>query len=147
MGTPTILGAGDGEVHAAPSATFIIKATGDDTAGTFFLCESTIAPGFDGPPPHRHERLHDMFYVVEGTLTMRVDDETHLLGPGSFVCVPPGTVHTFANRSDAPVRILNFNTPSGFEHYMRDLAAAARSGPLTPKAIGEVASHHDFRFD
>jgi len=147
MGTPTIHGPGDGEVHRAPFATIIIKATGDDTAGTFFLSESTIAPGFDGPPPHRHAQLHDMFYVLEGTLTMRVGDDTHELGPGSFACMPPGTVHTVANRSDAPLRLLNFNTPAGFEHYLRELAAAAQSGPLTPEAMRAVGSRHDFRFD
>jgi hypothetical protein len=43
------------------------------------------------------------------------------------------------------VRFLNFSTPSGWEHYMRDLAEAARSGPLTPEAIGRVATRYDFR--
>jgi hypothetical protein len=43
------------------------------------------------------------------------------------------------------VRFLNFNTPSGWENYMRELAEAARSGPLTPQAIGAVASRYDFR--
>jgi quercetin dioxygenase-like cupin family protein len=140
-----IHGPGEGEVHAAGPAQIIIKATGDDTAGSFFLSESTIAPGFPGPPPHSHEQLHDMFYVLEGTLTMRVGDEIRTLEPGSFACIPPGTVHTFSNQSDAPVRFLNFNTPSGWEHYMRDLGAAAKAGPLTPEVIGRLASRHDFK--
>jgi hypothetical protein len=55
-------------------------------------------------------------------------------------------VHTFRNDSDAPVRVLNFNTPSGWEHYMRDLGAAARSGPLTPDVLARVASRYDFDF-
>ena len=59
--------------------------------------------------------------------------------------MPPGVVHTFRNDSDAPVRLLNFNTPSGWEHYMRDLAEAGRSGPLTPETIGPIASRYDFR--
>ena len=51
----------------------------------------------------------------------------------------------FSNASDEPVRFLNFNTPSGWEWYMRDLAEAARSEPLTPEAIGRVASRYDVR--
>jgi hypothetical protein len=43
-----------------------------------------------------------------------------------------------------PVRFLNFNTPAGWESYMRKLAAAAQSGPLTPDVIGRVASRYDF---
>ena len=55
---------GEGERYGAGSAEIVINATGEDTAGTFFLSETTIAPGFPGPPPHRHERLVDMFYVL-----------------------------------------------------------------------------------
>ena len=86
-----------------------------------------------------------MFYVLEGTLTLRLGDETVTAGPGTFACVPPGVVHTFSNPGDEPVRFLNFNTPAGWERYMRDLAEAARSGPLTPEAIGRVAARYDFR--
>jgi uncharacterized cupin superfamily protein len=87
-----------------------------------------------------------MFYVLEGTLTMRLGDDEVEVGPGTFVCVPPGTVHTFGNRSDAPVRFLNFNTPSGWEKYMRDLGAAMADGRQpSPEEIGRIASKYDFR--
>jgi mannose-6-phosphate isomerase-like protein (cupin superfamily) len=138
-------GPGDGERLDAGATAIVIKATGDDTGGTFFMCESTIPPGFPGPPPHTHETLTDMFYVLEGTMTFRLGDESLTAGPGTFVCARPGEVHTFSNPTDQPVRFLNFNTPSGFEHYMRELAAAGRDGPLTPEVIGEIASRHDFR--
>jgi quercetin dioxygenase-like cupin family protein len=136
---------GGGERHSLGGSELVIKATGEDTGGSFFLSETTIEPGFPGPPPHTHERLHDMFYVLEGRLTMQLDGERRELGPGSFVCVPPGVVHTFSNPSDEQVRFLNLNTPSGWEFYMRELAAAAQAGPLTSEAIGAIASHHDFR--
>jgi mannose-6-phosphate isomerase-like protein (cupin superfamily) len=137
-------GPGEGERHALGPSQLLIKATAEDTGGSFFLSETTIAPDFAGPPPHRHERLHDMFYVLEGTLTVTLGDETRELGPGTFVCVPPGVRHTFSNPGDAPVRFLNFNTPGGWEVYMRDLAAAARSGSLSPERIGAIASRYDF---
>jgi quercetin dioxygenase-like cupin family protein len=141
-----LYGPGEGELHDAGTAQILIKAAGDHTGGSLYLAESTLAPAFPGPPPHRHRELHDMFYVLEGTLTLLLGDETVEAGPGTFACVPPGVVHTFRNDSDAPVRLLNFNTPAGFEHYMRDLAEAARSAPLTPDVIGGVASRYDFDF-
>ena len=85
-----------------------------------------------------------MFYVLEGVLTVRLGEDTHQLGPGSFVCVPAGVVHSFSNQSDTAVRFLNFNTPAGWESYMRDLAEAAKSRALTVDAIGRVASRYDF---
>jgi mannose-6-phosphate isomerase-like protein (cupin superfamily) len=135
---------GEGERHGVGASETVIKAGSDQTGGSFFLSETTLAPDFPGPPAHRHERLHDMFYVLEGTLTMHLDGVTHELGTGSFVCVPPGVVHTFRNSSGRPVRMLNFNTPGGWENYMRDLGEAAKSGPLTPQIIGRIASRYDF---
>lgn len=143
--TPTVLQAGDGERHdIGAGSTVVIKAAGADTRESFFLSETTIAPGFAGPPPHRHERLHDMFYVLEGSLAIRLGDDTHMVDAGGFVCVPPGVTHSFSNPGATPVRFLNFNTPAGWEHYMRELGQAAKDGPLTSDAIGRIASRHDF---
>jgi quercetin dioxygenase-like cupin family protein len=142
---PVVHRPGEGERLEVGPTTLVLHATAETTAGTMFLSESTIAPGFPGPPPHTHETLHDMFYVLEGTLTVQVRDETLDAGPGTFICVPPGVVHTFSNASDAPVRVLNFNTPGGFEDYMRELAEASKSGPPTRERIGEIASKYDFK--
>ena len=137
---------GEGERLSVGGSSVTIKATGDDTGDSFYLGEVVIEPGFPGPPPHVHDRLHDMFYVLEGTLTVRLGDETRELGAGSFVCVPPGTVHTFSNPGTAAVRILNFNTPAGWESYMRELAAATSGGQMpSPEDIGKIASRYDFR--
>ena len=143
--TYLLLAPGEGERHAlGGSSETVIKAAGADTGDTFFLSENVVGPGFPGPPLHRHEALHDMFYVLEGTLAMRLGDEQHAVGAGTFVCVPPGVPHTFSNPGDAPVRVLNFQTPGGWEDYMRELGEAGRAGPLTSEQIGRIASRHDF---
>jgi quercetin dioxygenase-like cupin family protein len=143
--SPVIHEPGQGELHPAGIAEINIKATGEDTNGTFFLSENTIGPGFEGPPLHVHGATVDMFYVLEGTLTVQVGAETRELGPGSFACFKPGDIHTFSNPTKDPVRFLNMNTPSGWEDYMRDLAKASMDGPLTPERIATVAEQHDVR--
>jgi quercetin dioxygenase-like cupin family protein len=135
---------GEGARIGGPTSV-TIKATGEDTDGSFYLGETVLEPGFSGPPPHVHERLHDMFYVLEGKLTMRLGDETHELPEGSFACVPPGVVHTFSNPGSTQVRFLNFNTPAGWENYMRDLGAALAEGTPSPQEIGRIASRYDFK--
>jgi mannose-6-phosphate isomerase-like protein (cupin superfamily) len=140
----TVHGPGQGEQIGGPSAV-TIKATGEETNGSLYLGEVVAAPGFPGPPPHVHERLHDMFYVLEGRLTVRLGDESTELPGGSFVCVPPGVVHTFSNPTQTPVRFLNFNTPAGWENYMRDLDAALAKGTPSQDEIGQIASRYDFR--
>jgi mannose-6-phosphate isomerase-like protein (cupin superfamily) len=144
MGEPVFLRPGEGESIAAGLSTLTLKATTETTGGTLSLSETTIEAGFPGPPPHLHRQLHDMFYVLEGTLTFHLGEETREAPPGTFVCVPPGVVHTFSNPGDRPVRYLNFNTPAGFEAYLRDLGAAlAAGGPPTPEQFAEIASRYD----
>jgi quercetin dioxygenase-like cupin family protein len=144
VGEVVFLRPGEGEPIGSGFSRAILKATGETTGGTFFMSEATVEPGFPGPPPHVHERLHDMFYVLEGTLTFHLGEETAEATPGTFVCVPPGTVHTFSNRSHAPVRFLNLNTPAGFEVYMRELGTVLAAGTtLTSEEIGQIASKYD----
>jgi mannose-6-phosphate isomerase-like protein (cupin superfamily) len=141
----TILGPGEGETLSIGPTTAVFKATSEATGGGFSLSETTLAPGVPGPPPHTHRQMVDSFYVLEGTLTVRLGDDELEAGAGTYVCVPPGIVHTFRNPTDAPVRILNLNSPGGWEGYMRDLAAAMpASGPPSADAIADLAARHDF---
>ena len=135
---------GAGERIEAGASTLVLKATSDGTDGMFFLSETTVPAGFPGPPPHRHRELHDMFYVLEGTLTLRNGAEEVAAPPGTFAYFPPGAVHTFSNGTDEPARFLNFNTPAGWERYMRELGAALADGSPTPEKIGAIASSYDF---
>ena len=134
---------GQGERHVMGASEVVIKATGEDTGGAFFVAEIVLEAGFPGPPRHFHERLHETVYVLEGELTISLDDETAVLTPGAFASIPPGVVHTFRNDSVEPARGLNVNAPAGWEHYLRELAAAANAG-LTPAVMAEIASRHDF---
>ena len=68
-----------------------------------------------------HEDEDDAFFVLEGQLTVRTPEESQpnvIAGPGTFVLVPPGVVHTFANHGDAQVRMLNIHAPSGFDRRL-----------------------------
>ena len=143
MSDAVIHGPGEGEVHGMGPTNFVMKATSEDTNGQLYFSETTVEAGFPGPPPHTHERMTDMFYVLDGTLTLHVDGEEVEAGPGSFACFPPGVVHSFANRSDAPARFLNFSTPGGFEGYMRELGKALESDEFTPDLIASLAGRYD----
>lgn len=138
-----ILGPGEGEPLAVGATVTVLKATGATTGGGFVLGEATVGPGFAGPPPHLHREHHDAFYVLEGTLTVQVGDELRDEGPGAFVCIPPGVVHTFSNRSDRPVRFLNVGSPAGMEDYLRELSAAFADGAPDPQRMAEVMVKYD----
>lgn len=77
-----------------------------------------MAPGRDGPGAHVHKDEDDSFYILEGEITFGVGGEEVVASAGTFVLVPPGVEHTFANRSSEPARILNIHAPAGFDRRL-----------------------------
>jgi mannose-6-phosphate isomerase-like protein (cupin superfamily) len=85
---------------------------------------SRFGPGRDGADLHVHTRHSDLFYVLEGELTVRlgVQDERIAVPAGSLARVPPNVVHGFRNATGATLRFLNLHAPGcGFADYMRAL--------------------------
>jgi quercetin dioxygenase-like cupin family protein len=83
-----------------------------------------FGPLRDGADLHVHYRHTDLFFVLDGELTMKLgpEGEETPLPAGSLVRVPPGIVHGFRNASDAEVRYLNLHAPGmGFADYLRDM--------------------------
>ena len=94
-------------------------ARSEDTP-RFNLAVITIQPHRDGPPDHAHADEDDSFYMLEGELVFTVEGEEVVAGPGTFVLVPPGLRHTFANRGDAVARFLNVHAPAGFDLRLQE---------------------------
>ena len=57
-------------------------------------------------PPHLHRSDDEAWYVLEGTLRVRVGKEELEARAGSAVFVPRGTPHTYWNPGPGPVRYL-----------------------------------------
>ena len=141
---PVVLLPGEGEQIGNAA---VMKATAELTGGAFSMSEVTLEPGFPGPPPHAHEHTTDTFYVLEGSLHVRVDDQEYDLPAGSYAAVPPGIVHTFSNTSSEQVRFLNLNSPGGWENYLRDLAQAMSNGVMPGSdEFTALVAKYDFVF-
>jgi pimeloyl-ACP methyl ester carboxylesterase/mannose-6-phosphate isomerase-like protein (cupin superfamily) len=113
-----------------------ILEDGTTTAHRLGIAEITIAPHTDGPPQHRHSRHDEGFYVVTGTASFTVGEETYPAPAGTLVMIPPGAPHTFANTSDEPVILLNTFTPDLYVQYFWDMRDMIASGaPATPERI------------
>jgi quercetin dioxygenase-like cupin family protein len=122
-------------IGGGPAAA-VVKATAESTGGGFTMSDSTIAPGFPGPPAHSHQRITDTFYVLEGTLTVRLGNDFVDAPAGTYVCIPPGNVHTFSNRGNAQVRFLNINASRA--RFRTD--TVARSNPRHRRYRGPMPS-------
>ncbi|WP_046864056.1 cupin domain-containing protein [Microvirga massiliensis] len=68
-----------------------------------------LAPGHE-PKPHSHPN-EQIAYIIAGTMRFHVGDESHLLGPGGVLVVPPNVVHWGEVVGDEPVLNLDVFTP------------------------------------
>lgn len=128
MGTdrqPYLTAPGEGEALWSLGCLTIIKAAGDQAAGTFALIDET-APKSEGIPFHRHEGDDENFYILEGEVVFHIEDSGPFSAvPGAFVHIPKGSVHSF--RVESPVaHYLILTTPRHAQFY-RAIAEPAKS--------------------
>lgn len=83
LGEPIISGPGDGTTIEGPvGGPLTFKARGEQTNGSFTALENVIPPG-QGPPLHTYAYEDEAWYVLEGELRFKLNNEvrassTHL---------------------------------------------------------------------
>lgn len=128
------------EVRGPVGGPTTIKVTTEDTAGSFALIETVVAP-MQGPPLHVHAREDEMWYVAEGHLRFKADDAILDAPTGSFIFVPRGVAHCFQNIGDATARVLVMFTPSGMERFFEQHADLP-AGPVDPDVYAAIARNN-----
>jgi quercetin dioxygenase-like cupin family protein len=117
---------------------YVFLAEGADTNGTFCWCEATVPPG-GGPPPHRHRREGEGFFVLEGTITFHADGQRVEAGPGTFLHAPIGVPHSFRNETQQTARVLLLVAPAGLEKMFQRVGRQAdRSAPIPPMDHAQI---------
>ena len=145
-----VLGPGEGTpVSSSTGAHFVIKADGTATGGAYSPIEVTVPPGTLAAPAHVHREHEEWFYVLEGTLALRLGERTLAAPAGTFVLVPRGVVHTYANEGAAPARFLTAGSPAGLEGLFAafsELRARAPDGRLDFEAIAAAGRRFDTEY-
>ena len=67
-----------------------------------------LPPGKQSCPAHYHLLEEEHIYLLEGRVTLRLGDDTHVLKPGDFVSFPAGQAagHCLINHTRKPCRYL-----------------------------------------
>ena len=136
---PGLIHSGEGRRFAIPGGICTIKATGEDTGGTYAMIEMLIPPQ-GGPPPHIHSREIESFYILEGSLSFWLSNHKLSGQAGSLVIAPPGLTHTYKNEGDATARVLLLITPAGLEEFFQEVGVpikeeSALSEHFTPENL------------
>ena len=80
---------------------------------------------FDGQtcPAHHHDVKHETFFVMKGTVRMKVDGHVRRMAEGDVLAMPPGTKHSFTGIG--PALLLEVSQPSlRGDNFFRDKRVA-----------------------
>jgi len=102
---PLILKTGEGRSYSWYKYLFTVKAGAAETERGVSFMEFFTRKG-DEPPVHVHEEEDEIFYVLDGDLTVRCADESFRVAPNGFVFLPRNIPHGFTIHSDGLVRML-----------------------------------------
>lgn len=118
-----------------------LKAARQETGGSFTLAEFA---GTEGPwtVPHLHRQMTESFYILEGAFSFRCGQDQFDAGPGSYVLVPPGTVHVMEARAGGG-RFLTLMVPGGLEDMFIELGELPPDSLRNPEVRGSIAAKHD----
>ena len=117
-----VLQPGEGSTVSPPGhPVMTTKVSGPDSANAYSMLEMMVYD--QGPPLHKHLSEEELFYVLEGEVTLRVGDREIQAVPGSVVLIPRGTPHTFWNPGKSPAKLLVIFSPAGYEGFFAEVAA------------------------
>jgi quercetin dioxygenase-like cupin family protein len=93
----------------------------------FLEGEMHLAPGADGPTPHRHPLQHESFEVLEGALKVTVEGKVSTIGAGESFTILPGQTHSFSNGSASDEVKVRFRVepPLHFQWFLSEMARSA----------------------
>jgi quercetin dioxygenase-like cupin family protein len=130
-----MLGPGEGrEAKFGPNR--LAVKVGPESGGQVGVFESTFPPGA-GAFDHRHRSYEEAFYVLEGEIEYRLDEQRVVAAAGACVYVPPGVAHGFRNVGPGHARHLVIHSPT------RALEMVEELGRTPPERHAEVLAKYD----
>jgi mannose-6-phosphate isomerase-like protein (cupin superfamily) len=110
-----------------------IKASAAVTGGQYTLLEITAPAGLQ-TPLHVHYRDDEGFYVLDGSVTIEVGDETIELGPGQHAYGPRNIPHRFTVGPEG-AHMIWVLTPGGFDDFVADVSVPAAEPTVPPATV------------
>ncbi len=100
-----------------------------------------------GIPTHRHLRMDESFYVLEGSGTATLNDKPHTFEKGGSIFIPRDTWHGFSN-PDHELLLLWIMTPAGLDEFFRETCSPLGMPPkqLSREQIREIALKYGTEF-
>jgi quercetin dioxygenase-like cupin family protein len=96
-----------------------VKLASEDTNDELSLVEDELKPGFK-LARHHHKKMTEVFYVLDGEIEFKFDDETVTLTRGDTLTVPPNVWHAAECKNGG--RMLTIFKNGRFDEYLERLS-------------------------
>jgi mannose-6-phosphate isomerase-like protein (cupin superfamily) len=137
VSAPFILAPGEQHPGAPPLERPFFRFASGQTDGLAALAEVGLPPLTAGPNLHVHAQEDEMFFVLDGVMTVQVGDQLQEIAAGGLAWGARGTPHAFANRAKDPLRIMIMWIPGGAEGLFQDVREylLAAGGAPDPQVV------------
>ena len=137
-------GTADADIVMASGVRVSYLATAAQSAGEFGLYRWDFGEQAGGPAPHFHRSISESFFVLSGVVTLFDGSTEHEAGPGDFLLVPKGGIHSFRNDHGSASMLILFTPGAPREGYFEMLGevAAGRFTP-TPEEWAAICEDND----
>jgi len=143
-----VLGNTEGEhlVHFRDHGNIFIKAGAATGSDKLALGTQQVTAGA-GIPIHRHLRMDEAFYVLEGSGIVTLNDAPHTFEKGATIFIPRNCWHGFSN-PDHELLLLWIMSPAGLDGFFRETCNMPGAGPkqLTREQVREIALKYGTEF-
>ena len=116
-----------------PGSQTLVKA-GIATGAPFTLLEAHWPAG-GGPPPHVHADEDELFYLLDGRLTVRCGRTTWQLEPGGLAFCPRGILHQPSTDARQGAHVLVLTSRPGIERFLAVVAQQLNRLPPEPVSL------------
>jgi uncharacterized cupin superfamily protein len=68
--------------------------------------QANVPPGEDSGGGHSHKTIEEIYFVLDGEITIKLDDDVHTLGPRDAVHIPATTARAMRNDGNRGAAVL-----------------------------------------
>jgi quercetin dioxygenase-like cupin family protein len=135
-----IIGWGQGQDYDWSNDHIFVKTAAALTNGRVTLVEDTLKPGFY-LPRHYHKEMTEIFYILDGEIEFKFEDETVRATSGMTINVPPMIRHDVKCRNGG--KLLTIFSPGGFDKYLAELATLSSAEFANKELMTTLAEKYD----
>ena len=137
---------GEHLVHFRDHGDVYIKIGSASGSSNLALGTQQVMAG-SGIPIHRHFKMDEAFYVLEGSGILILNEVRHAFEKGGSIFIPRNAWHGFEN-PDHELSLLWVVTPAGLDGFFRETCSPPGAPPkqFTREQIRGIARKYDTEF-